>query len=1083
MTVLRSRWFVSLCGTVLLAGLVWFFGPLLPELDPVLPRLLAMQALLLLWALANAALDVRRRRLAAALDDGVTAGEEGAAIRDSMKNALAALRRAKGRSALAELPFYAIIGPPGAGKTTALLNAGLRFVLPDSPRIAGVGGTRSCDWWFTEGAVLIDTAGRYTTQDSDARADRAGWDAFLALLKRTRPRQPLNGVLVAIGVPDAIGLDAASRDAQGAAIAQRIEELESQFGRRLPVYVLFTKADLIAGFAEFFEDLDAEGRDQVWGETFPFGQARAADAFATGFRRLATILSARMPSRLASERRPDRRAPIAGFPTQFATLEKPLASFLARAVGHQTLLRGVYFTSGTQEGTPIDRLTGTMARAFGLGNERPAARERSGRSYFLRGLLNDVVFNEAALVPEPPARQRRRSLLRAAAFGAIGVVFAAGAGAAVWSAREAIGQVGAAMGDLRAYEADAAPLAGDVVTDADLQTTAQVLDRARALSGEMPAASVGFGWGQGAKLQAGTAVLYRDALTNGLLPRLLWRLEAAMRGELDDPARLYEATKVYLMLTGAGPLDPATVRSWMARDWARALPGEEPVVAALSGHLDQLLAEPLPPVEPDGALVAAARAAIGRVALADRVYAGLRSSSAATALPDWRPFDALGLAGATVFTRASGRPMTDGLPGLFTAEGYRTVLRPLLPDLARRIAGESWVEGRKTEWAPADLGALEQSVTARYVADSITRWEAMLADLDIAPIPTVPQAAQSLYILSSAESPMRTLLRSVAANLTAPDAVLTHFHALTTLGNGDGVGLERTLRLIADIQQPLAKIAALPVGAPLPQGGDDIGSALAAEAARQPPPVNRWLTEIASGAQALRTGNARQRIALLFNAPGGPAALCAAAVQRPPFAASGAPLSADEFARVFGPAGALDGFFNTQLKPFADTATRPWRPQAVGTTPAPIDPADLQRFQSAAAIRSAFFSNGQFFPSFAVDVTPVGKGVEQLVAGSTIVEGGQGPARTTTVTWPPPSGAPQEASVSAGAGPIAAETGLWALNRLVARGRLTASPRAGRQVLTFDTPAGPIAFDLAASGGPSPFTPGLLADFRCPALR
>ena len=91
-----------------------------------------------------------------------------------------------------------IIGPPGAGKTTALLNSGLRFPLADRDG-AGRGAPASaargnCDWWFTEEAVLIDTAGRYTTQDSDAAVDRAGWERFLALLKRTRPRQPLNGV-------------------------------------------------------------------------------------------------------------------------------------------------------------------------------------------------------------------------------------------------------------------------------------------------------------------------------------------------------------------------------------------------------------------------------------------------------------------------------------------------------------------------------------------------------------------------------------------------------------------------------------------------------------------------------------------------------------------------------------------------------------------------------------------------------------------------------------------------------------------------------------------------------------------------
>ena len=121
--------------------------------------------------------------------------------------------------------------------------------------------------------MLIDTAGRYTTQDSNAAVDRAGWDAFLDLLRRTRPRQPLNGVIVAIALSDIANAPSDERLAHARAIRRRIKEVEERLGIRLPVYALFTKADLIAGFTEFFDDLDRERREQVWGVTFPFGKA------------------------------------------------------------------------------------------------------------------------------------------------------------------------------------------------------------------------------------------------------------------------------------------------------------------------------------------------------------------------------------------------------------------------------------------------------------------------------------------------------------------------------------------------------------------------------------------------------------------------------------------------------------------------------------------------------------------------------------------------------------------------------------------------------------------------------------------
>ncbi len=150
-----------------------------------------------------------------------------------------------GGSYLYDLPWYVFIGAPGAGKTTALVNSGLSFPLADKfgpGAIRGVGGTRNCDWWFTDEAVLIDTAGRYTTQDSHQAEDKNAWEGFLGLLKKVRPRRPLNGVFLTVSVADLLSQCAEARSSLASSIRARLLELDAKLTTRLPVYVLSPRA-------------------------------------------------------------------------------------------------------------------------------------------------------------------------------------------------------------------------------------------------------------------------------------------------------------------------------------------------------------------------------------------------------------------------------------------------------------------------------------------------------------------------------------------------------------------------------------------------------------------------------------------------------------------------------------------------------------------------------------------------------------------------------------------------------------------------------------------------------------------------
>ncbi len=1053
------------------------------------------------------------------------------------------------------------IGPPGAGKTTALLNAGLSFPLAEQMgqgAVAGVGGTRMCDWWFTQDAVLIDTAGRYTTQDSNAGVDRAGWDAFLDLLKQTRSRQPLNGLLVAFPLSDLARARPAERKQHADVLRSRINELQAKFGVRMPIYVLFTKADLIAGFTEFFDDLDRERRAQVWGVTFDLAPDNDGPV-ATLPRELRTLverLNTRLFDRVQAERNPDRRARIAMFPGQFASLEPVLMEFLHAVFGGTSdgpppLLRGVYFTSGTQEGTPIDRLTGALARSLGVNLATAQSLQPvQGRSYFLERLLKDVIFGEALLVAHDPAAVRRRLMVRRAGYGLAVLLVLVTAGT-LWRVHSAgqreIDTLASALGG---YEQTARSLPLDPVADDDLVRLTPLLDQAAQLPHGAPEPSwLPAALSQRDKLDASARVVYRHALEWALLPRLMWRLETELRGNLNRTDFVYEATLVYLMLGNAGPLDPSLIREWMKLDWEVAYPGPGYGLMrdSLLRHLDALLAEPLPQTQLDGELIAAARDRIATVPLAQRVYARIRTSAAAQRLPPWRPSDALGPVGSSLFVRASGKKLTDGVPGFFTLDGFHNVLLPSLGSAAKSVVAESWVLGKQLAFDPSgpQMDSLKDDVVRLYEADYAPVWDLMLADLNVVQLRSPSQAAQDLYILASPESPMRKLLVAISRQLTlsvasgsvasggaqpaansdasasnadqrlqsvfntvrqpsaAAPQLLGHeiderYRALRDLvGDGPGAPIDLVLRSIGDTQQQIAKQAATLVSsgtAAAPAGAFDPALALKADAVHEPQPLGRWVGEIAASAIALRSGDPRQQLATIFNAGGGPAELCATVVNgRYPFAPNAAEdVPIDNFARLFAPGAALDGFVNTLLGRYVDTSGKTWRLVSDDAASAPVSAADLAQFRRAATIRDVFFADGATRPRIQMDITPVSadaatKQVLLDLDGVPIVYP-RGVHASTQVTWPTFNLQPTVRLVFdpplAGRAGGLQESGPWAMFRLFSRGRLV--PQAGTSgsyVLTFAFGDRQAVFDVRTNASSDPFDLGLLQDFRCPSVR
>jgi type VI secretion system protein ImpL len=1148
----------GLFGALLLVPVIWLFAPALLGIEAAWIVALLAAVPVLVWLVAMLLIVHRRRGRDAALVAGATearakeqagveaASAEEAAVSARLAEALGALKAAGGGKGgyLYERPWYVIIGPPGSGKTTAIQNSGLDFPLA-AGRVAGVGGTRNCDWWIAEQAVLIDTAGRYTTQDSDAQADKAGWERFLDLLKSQRPKQPLNGIVVAFGADMISRLDAAQREAHAQAVRRRIRELELKLGQRLPVYFVVSKADLVVGFSEFFDDLDKEARAQVWGVTFPekAGPEGHAASLPAEFAALVQRLQDRLLERLQAERGPEQRARIGGFPAQFASLEAPLLAFANAAFGGSKLdpapfLRGVYFTSGTQEGTPIDRLTGALSRAFGLDPRRPAAiMGQKGRSYFLGRLLRDVVFGEARLAARDRGQAKRGRLVQAGAWAAALLLLIGGGawGYAAVNAENARSQRLAAALAQAEQSARGLPLDRIAAYD-ELLRVLPYLDAVAALPPAARADGVGLGLSQEAKLVEAGGLAYEHALDRVLLPRLLARLENQIRAGMQRPDYLYEATRIYLMLGGAGPLDRPLVTEWMGLDWQQAFPGAvgTPNREALGRHLEALLAQDFHRYPLDGALVDSARRIFSRLPMAERIYSRLRT--AAQNVAPWKPGEAMGVAGQRWFTTASGRPLAElAVPGLFTVDGLHRALLPQLPRAIIEAASESWVLGPEAATALAgDPRQLEASVLRLYAEDYARAWQAVLTDLVLPPFRNLPQAAEALNLLGAPNSPMRDVLRGAARQLSpgtppeppggaagaaaagavqqaaasaAPSRLAAAVGAATQpssaapvaaiveerfkpLREVAGQPLDNILAIVNELYVQVARVVSSPPGTVIPPSpGLDPGQRLAAEAQRAPEPLSRWLQTLALSTATARSGGARAAIAAAGGAALGP--FCRGLETRFPFRSSvSAPdMPYDDFVRLFGPGGTFDQFFAQHLRNFVDTTQRPWRLVAAdGLTP-PISPADLMQFQRAAAIRDAFWpagiagaAMGLRFELVPLGVDPGATAAVLEAEGNRAVLAGEGATtRPIPLAWPARGGITLSFTPDSSAGPLGTD-GAWAAMRLVAAGRLLATRTGDRLRLTLRQGDRSAEFELRTSSIVHPFALRELQEFRCPAL-
>ena len=788
---------VNLLALAILIALIWFGGGYLEVGTPLRVGLIA--GVLGLWLLiflyqrwrAIRTAQMIEARLREQAAGQLSAGADPGALTDLQRRldeAMTGLRQSGiGKSALATLPWYIIIGPPGSGKSTALTASGLEFpkVGTGLNGIQGVGGTRNCEWWFTNEGILLDTAGRYTSVEDD----REEWVGFLDMIKGARSRTPINGVIVAISVADLATANEEELNGHAKNVRARLDELCQRLETVFPVYLLFTKCDLLTGFVDFFEDLTRVEREQVWGYTFPFKPLNA-ERYQQIFRRELQGLYERVARKrlqlLTTERPLEKQQQVYSFPLQLASVEEQLNSFLGKVFRENpyqetAILRGFYFSSGTQEGNPIDQVMASMRAAFGIqavasapGHEPP----REKKSYFLTGLFRKLIFPDSVLARSLARAEKRRRVTHMAMISA---GLAASLLLVVGLLTSFIGNRSLALrveSGIQAVRRTAKAPPADRLKSLEFlrESVHELYGYERQL---VPPLRLSFGLYTGDELFAPTRAIYYEETRALLLGPARAALEAELAEWIDPKTDtkalkerygfqhdqelydgLYRLLRVYKMLGDDLPLEVEEVKTQLsARNrWLRGLgvgPKDGVAVelqALAMAQLDELLGQADLrfewKTEQNASLVHEVKAKLQANYWVSQSYHQIRDTQLSSTESD--SLSSLFGEGAAVFA-----PVTS-VSKVFTKSQWDNYFKDAVLEKSRYLA-DQYKEMRE----PKSKSDIEAELKNHFVSEGRDRWGEFLRGIAVKPFAGVEEGAERLKLLGSPRSPLPKLFTEV----------------------------------------------------------------------------------------------------------------------------------------------------------------------------------------------------------------------------------------------------------------------------------------------------------------------------------
>lgn len=296
--------------------------------------------------------------------------------------------------------------------------------------------------------------------------------------------------------------------------------------------------------------------------------------------------------------------------------------------------------------------------------------------------------------------------------------------------------------------------------------------------------------------------------------------------------------------------------------------------------------------------------------------------------------------------------------------------------------------------------------------------------------------------------------------------------------------MEDLLRQINELYGQLSRIQQGKPAGPV-QAGLPPAQRIGIVAAQMPSPATAIASQIAKAGSAASVGSTRAELNAAWTSQVQPFCRQSTEGRYPVYRNGGDDVTLGDFAKLFGPGGLIDGFFNQNLRTYVDMGRQPWQWRRVDGVDLGIPSVVLLQFQRAAAIRDAFFGTG---PGAGVSIKfeLVPGGLDPQIRQAVLEIDGQPvsfPAsgtRPIPLQWPGAVGQTR-LLLNGGSSADLLIDGPWSWFRLLDRAKRSSAGGRERIAVTLPTGNGYVGFELrSGSSVNNPFNLGELAEFRCP---